>query len=84
MLECYKIIHGIVRSECHDVLALSENRTRGYHCKLTNLLPTARLNVRTHYFTERVSKWNALPAEVVQQLTYSQFKCSLRKHLAIT
>jgi len=85
MLECYKIVHGLVRSECHEVLALSENRTRGYHCKLTTLLPTARLNVRTHYFTERVlSKWNALPADVVQQPTYSQFKCSLRKHLEIT
>jgi len=85
MLECYKIVHGLVRSECHEVLALSENRTRGYHCKLTTLLPTARLNVRTHYFTERVlSKWNALPADVVQQSTYSQFKCSLRKHLEIT
>ena len=84
MLECYKIVRGTVRSECRAVISLSENRTRGYHCKVTSLLPTARLNIRKHYFTERIlTQWNSLPAEIVQLPSYNQFKNALRKHLNI-
>jgi hypothetical protein len=82
MLECYKIVHKLVRSECAGVLALSDHRTRGFQCKLTSTSPIAHSNVRKHFFVERVlSSWNALPDDVVQQDSYRKFKLSLRHHL---
>ena len=84
MLECYKVVHGLVRSECQTVVALSESRTRGFHCKLTSTLPHARLNVRKHFFLERaLSQWNALPVEITQQQSFSLFKCALRNHFGV-
>ena len=84
MLECFKIVHGLVRSECSNSIALSERNTRGYHCKLTSSLPPARLNVRKHFFLERVlSHWNALPVEIIRQENYTDFKQLLRKHLSV-
>ena len=84
LLECYKIVHKITRCECVAFLSLSELRTRGYHYKLKAVSPPARLDVRRHFFLDRtVSQWNALPAEIVQQESYSRFKSLLRKHLSI-
>jgi ribonuclease P/MRP protein subunit RPP40 len=84
MLECFKIVHNLTRSECQSVISLSELRTRGYHCRLKSALPPARTEIRKHFFLERaLSQWNALPVEVVQQQTYSSFKLSLRKHLSV-
>lgn len=84
MLECYKIVHNLTRSECQTVVSLSELRTRSYHCRLKSALPPARMQVRKHFFLERaLSQWNALPTEVVQQQAYSSFKLSLRKHLDV-
>jgi hypothetical protein len=82
MLECYKIVHSLVRSECSGVLALSDHRTRGFQCKITSTSPVAHSNIRKHFFVERaLSEWNALPTEVVQQDSYCKFKLSLRNHL---
>jgi hypothetical protein len=82
MLECYKIVHKLVRSECAGVLALSAHRTRGFQCKVTSTSIVAHSNVRKHFFVERaLSEWNALPDEVVQKDSYGKFKLSLRNHL---
>jgi len=84
LLECYKIVHGLVRSEISKVIALSEHNTRGYRCKLTSSSKTARLNVRKYFFSERVlSIWNALPVEVLKQDNYDAFKLAIRKHLDV-
>ena len=84
LIECYKIVHSLVRSELHDALTLSTCHTRGFQTKLICTLPIARLNVRKHFFVERVlSLWNALPSEVVTQVTLSTFKCALRNHLGV-
>lgn len=84
MLECYKIVHNLTRSECHSVISLSQLRTRGYHCRLKSTLPPARTELRKQFFLERaLSQWNALPAEVVQQQAYNSFKQALRKHLFV-
>jgi len=84
MLECFKIVHKLVRSDCSKYLALSERNTRGYHCKLTSSLPAARLNVRKHFFLERaLSHWNSLPAEILRQQNYHEFKQLLRNHLHV-
>jgi hypothetical protein len=82
MLECYKIVHKLVRSECAGVLALSDRCTRGFHCQITSTSPVAHSNIRKHFFVERaLSQWNALPIEVVQQGSYRNFKLALRTHL---
>lgn len=84
MLECFKVVHKSVRSDCSNYLALSERYTRGYHCKLTSSLPPARLNVRKHFFLERVlSYWNSLPVEILRQHNYIEFKKMLRIHLNV-
>ena len=84
LLECYKIVHGLVRSEISKVIALSEHNTRGYRCKLTSSSKTARLNVRKYFFSERVlSIWNALPVEALKHDNYDAFKLAIRKHLDV-
>lgn len=84
LIECYKIVHGLVRSDCHAVLTLSDCNTRGFQSKLKCTLHTARHNVRRHFFIERVlTLWNALPSEVVLHPTLSAFKCALRDHLKV-
>jgi hypothetical protein len=84
LLECYKIIRGLVRSECANVIHLSDNNTRGRNCNLVSALPPAHRNIRKHYFIERIlPQWNALSAEIVQQNTYKGFKSALRNHLHI-
>jgi len=84
LLECFKIVHGTVRSECSTAISLSENRTRGYQSKVTSLIPTARSNVRKHFFAERVlTQWNSLPNEIVQLTSYRHFKSALRIHLSV-
>lgn len=84
ILECYKIVHGLVRSDCRTLLILSRRNTRGFNCLLDTSRPPARLNVRKHFFVERVlSKWNALPLDLLRLSTYSNFKTALRNHLQL-
>jgi hypothetical protein len=84
LIECYKIVHGLVRSDCHVVVTLSDCNTRGFQTKLKCNSHTARHNVRKHFFIERVlTQWNALPSEVVMQLTLRAFKCAVRDHLRV-
>jgi len=84
LLECYKITHGLVRSECKELLLFSENSTRGYHTMLHSATRPPKLNVRKHFFTERVlNLWNNLPREITQLSTYHQFKVALRIHLNV-
>ncbi len=45
------------------------------------VIPSPRLNVRKHFFLERVlPHWNALPIEVLRQHNYNDFKRMLRNH----
>jgi hypothetical protein len=84
LLECYKIVHGLVRSDCRTSLLLSNHNTRGNNCMLDTNLPPARLNVRRFSFVERVlTHWNALPVTILRQRTLSQFKLALRNHLHV-
>lgn len=84
LLECYKIVHGLVRSDCRASLTLSNHNTRGNNCMLDTNLPPARLNVRKYSFVERVlTHWNALPVEILRQSTLGHFKLALRNHLHV-
>ena len=84
LLECYKIVHGLVRSDCRAFLTLSNHNTRGNNCKLDTNLRQARLNVHKYSFVERVlTHWNALPVEISRQSTLGRFKLALRNHLQV-
>jgi ribonucleases P/MRP protein subunit RPP40 len=84
LLECYKVIHGLIRSTCSHAFSKCRLNTRGCEHKLVSALPTPRLNIRKHYFTERVvDLWNHLPPEIAQAPTYAQFKRALRIHLCV-
>ena len=84
LLECFKIVHGLVRSDCKSMLAFSTACTRAQNCKLAPALAVPRRNVRKHYFVERVLfQWNALPGDVLPCASFEAFKAVLRVHLHV-
>ena len=84
LLECFKLVHGLVRSDCSDSFTISHNCTRGHNYKLQTTQRTPRLNVRAHFLTERVMRlWNALPAEIAELADYNRFKAALKRHLNV-
>ena len=84
LLECYKIVHGLVRSECKELLVISESATRGCNTMLRSTIRAPRHNLRKHFFAERVLPlWNALPREILQLSSLNQFKVALRNYLHV-
>ncbi len=84
LLECYKLVRGLVRSECSQSVAVSHTSTRGHDYKLVPMHHTPRLNIRKQFLTERVLRlWNALPHSIVELDNYSQFKAALKRHLNV-
>jgi len=84
LIECFKIVHRLVRSDCQATVTLSASNTRGFQTKLKCDSRAARHNVRKHFFIERVlTQWNTLPSEVAMHSTLSAFKCALRDHLRV-
>jgi len=84
LLECYKLAYGLVRSECTQSFVLNRTSTRGHKYKFAAAQQTPRLDIRKHFFTERVMKiWNALPAEIAEITTYAHFKTTLKRHLNV-
>ena len=80
LVECHKLIHGSVRCTCSEQLEQSRSNTRGHPYKVRP--HTSTLEVRVHFFTERVvNVWNALPSEIATITTLTRFKFELRKHL---
>ncbi len=80
LVECYKLVHGNVHCACSEQLQQNCSNTRGHQYKLT--AHTSTLEVRFHFFTERVvNVWNALPADIATITTLPRFKFELRKHL---
>jgi hypothetical protein len=64
LLMCYKILKGFTNIIPDDFFTLLSSSTRGHSMKL--YYPTSRVNVRLHFFTNRViHMWNKLPEEVV-------------------
>jgi len=55
LIECYKILHGLTRSDCHAFVSLSQLHTRGYRCKLKAVSEPARLDVYVD-----ISLWSEL------------------------
>ena len=84
LLECYKLIRGLVQSECCSSFVVSNNCTRGHAYKLKLTQQTPRLSIRANFLTERVVRsWNALPAHIVALADYSHFKLALKRYLKV-
>ena len=84
LLDCFKLVHGQVRSECSASFAISTHCTRGHDYKLQTTQRTPRLNIRANFLTERViTLWNALPAKIAELEDYNSFKVALKRHLNV-
>jgi hypothetical protein len=82
LIEAYKILGGIYDTRAsRGLLELSDNtRTRGHSLKLAK--HRSRLDIRKHFFTQRVVEtWNALPDYVVTAKTVNSFKNRVDKFL---
>ena len=74
---CVQNVFGLVDLKFSDYLVLrTSSTTRGHDYKLS--LAYARLNVRKHFFSERVVPvWNNLESNVINFSNINRFKSSL-------
>ena len=82
MLETFKYLNGQYNSApiLHLDTRAHGTTTRGHQLKLEK--GRSRLDVRKHFFTQRVvNLWNALPVNLVSAPTVNAFKNRLEKKL---
>ena len=78
MLETFKYLNGQYNSILHLDTRTHGTTTRGHQLKLEK--GRSRLDVRKHFFTQRVvNLWNALPVNLVSAPTVNTFKNRLDK-----
>lgn len=79
LVEVYKIVHGLSTVRFDTFFELSHNdRTRGHSLKLNKR--RVQLNLRQHFFSERViDKWNKLSEDTVSALSLNSFKGKLQR-----
>ncbi|KAK3088186.1 hypothetical protein FSP39_015873 [Pinctada imbricata] len=82
IIEVFKILTGIYdKRVCSDLFGLNLSSTRGHPFKLKK--KRSRLDVRKHFFTNRVIDiWNSLPESVVLAKTLYSFENRLDKFWA--
>ena len=79
MIDVFKYMHGLYNTDVPLFRLSTEERTRGNTLKLTKAY--ARLDVRKHFFSNRIiDEWNSLPDEVVTAPSVNSFKTRLDKH----
>ena len=80
MIETYKILTGKEQIDRSLMFKLSKYRgTRGHQFKLYK--PHSRLDIRKNFFSQRViTRWNKLPAEVVDVKTVNDFKIKIDEY----
>ena len=74
MIQCYKIINGLVRMEAGDLFTrIPSNNTRGHSQRI--LRTKAHKATRIKTFSQRTIKsWNSLPSEVINAPSINAFK----------
>ena len=74
LIQVYKMVNGLSAPLFEEFFCLSgEGRTRGHSLKLNK--GRSRLDLRQHFFSERVvSLWNSLPEEAVTAASINRFK----------
>jgi len=81
MIEVFKLIKGIDKIDKNIFFSLADNnRVRGHQYRL--LKSHSRLDIRKHYFSNRViNTWNSLDDNVVAAETVNCFKARLDKFI---
>ena len=78
LLEVFKILKGFVKVNPATHFSMSDRRSRGHTLKLEK--PRARLDLRKHFFSNRViDEWNALPGHTVEATSTNMFKAALQR-----
>ena len=79
MIQCFKIINGLVRLNAGDLfIPLGTTNTRGHHQKLCR--HRAHKAIRANSFSQRIIKsWNSLPTNVIEAPSVDAFKNRLDK-----
>ena len=73
LIETFKLIKGITHVDYTNFFTINENMGRGHMYKFVK--NRSRLNVRAHFFSQRVvNDWNKLPTNVVNADTVNSFK----------
>ena len=78
LLEVVKILKGFVKVDPATHFGMSDRRSRGHTLKLEK--PRARLELRRHFFSNRViDAWNSLPGHMVEATSTNIFKAALQR-----
>ena len=78
LLEVFKILKGLVKVDPATHFSMSDRRSRGHTLKLEK--PRARLELRRHFFSNRViDAWNSLPGYMVEATSTNMFKAALQR-----
>ena len=78
LLEVFKILKGFVKVDPATHFSMRDRRSRGHTLKLEK--PRARLELRKHFFSNRViDAWNALPGHTVEATSVNLFKAALQR-----
>ena len=76
LMFAYKILFGLVNTNCNNMFSFNVRATRGHSYKL--FAETSRVNVRHNFFCNRVvNVWNRLPASDCHFNTFKTFKSFL-------
>ena len=81
MIEVFKLLNGFERVDASKFITLSKSANlMGHKYKLAKF--RSRLEIRKHYFSNRVvDAWNALPENVVTAETVNSFKSRLDRFI---
>ena len=84
LIEVFKMVKGISKMDYKSFFKLDEtSRTRGHKFKL--IKDRSRLDIRKHYFSQRVvNDWNKLPTLVVEAESVDAFKIRYDKYITKT
>ena len=80
LIEVFKMIKGLNKIDYRSFFEIAQNsRTRGHRFELRK--NRSRLDVRKHFFSQRVvNEWNALPEIVVESESGNSFKNNYDKY----
>ena len=86
LIETFKILNKLedINHEKFFTMSSHNTGTRGHNLKVFKKRLTKGLEIRKHFFSQRVvSEWNMLPPTVVNAQTTNQFKNRLEKHWSL-
>ena len=82
MCQVYKILHGKDKAALKmEMMANNIRSTRATAEPLNICIPRARLDIRKHFFTNRVvDSWNKIPRKIKEARTVESFKHQYMVH----